>query len=930
MNITLPSKLLTIVQKNNDINGKLLILMNCFSEWLSANNMEFFPEYTDHGISHVQSVINTAESLITDQALELITPEDVYVLTTSILLHDCAMHLSKDALWNLLSNDTYNGVLFLFDNEDEWISRWNKFNSDVKKFDEQDWHKFFNENRIVELPEIGCKSLNDDQRIIIGDFIRKYHACIAQVIATYGFPSVNGPIDIFNNELSYLNQLSGVVARSHNHRLRYIVDLLGEEKKREYRKTHPTYIMGLIRLADYLQFKEDRTPKFLFKTKGFCSPISIKEWKKHLSIISTNDSHPDEELIFVEAFPEDASTLISIKNLLEGLQKELDEFWATTGEVYSRYPKIRNLSIIYRRVKSNIDNPKKYVLENHKTYHPELLSIKSDNQKLFPLLIKPLYGNHPQIGIRELLQNAIDACNERFCLESGMNVIDHDIPYPISVTINVDNSTLTIEDSGVGMSIEIIKNYFLKIGSSYRTSEFWKSVYTDNDNNSHIPRTGKFGIGMLAGFLIGNKIDVLTKHVDEKSKAVKFNYSIDSDEIELSYSTKDKIGTEITIHSDKKTLEIIKDSFIKEPKRKRYYSDDEAISSWWYYMDTPEIATKYINDGKSDDIQRHKTINKSSLNESWNKVEDTELELFLWSFGNRYQSGETYCNGIYIHEQKSPIVTLSLGGLDDIEIHNIDICVFDNHGIFPLALTRDKLATSKYFEHDKLQNSFKKHFVKELISISEKVKYDREELSKFINTYSYSRYNSNKHIPLVFCKDGVKPFSCKSLFNNSVLIFVDFVMHSQKRGIIYDNDVFSTLDGMPYSCLIECDKYQDTVEKAIAYYIFNKRKQRSRGTDEDNKENLNIELESWVFIKKYDFNKLSDHYKTTISNETYHIYEMDENWIVITNIESRKNIPHQGLNIINTKSRNEFFMFSIYKQKTQLETEISEYWSESK
>ena len=161
------------------------------------------------------------------------------------------------------------------------------------------------------------------------------------------------------------------------------------------------------------------------------------EWKKHLSIISTNDYHPDDELLFIEAFPDDAITLSGIKKLLTGLQQELDEFWAVTGEVYSRYKPLNNLTIKYRRVKSNIDDPIKYVETNHKSYHPEILSVKADNQKLFPLLIKPLYGDIPHIGFRELLQNSLDASNERFSKESGKNIIDLDIPYEINIEINL-------------------------------------------------------------------------------------------------------------------------------------------------------------------------------------------------------------------------------------------------------------------------------------------------------------------------------------------------------------------------------------------------------------------------------------------------------------------------------------------------------------
>ena len=80
-------------------------MLSAFSDWLTPNSTEFFPEYTDHGIDHVQSVLNTTEQIISNESWDYITPEDVYILTCSIVLHDCAMHLTREGLWELLNND---------------------------------------------------------------------------------------------------------------------------------------------------------------------------------------------------------------------------------------------------------------------------------------------------------------------------------------------------------------------------------------------------------------------------------------------------------------------------------------------------------------------------------------------------------------------------------------------------------------------------------------------------------------------------------------------------------------------------------------------------------------------------------------------------------------------------------------------------------
>lgn len=758
MKITIPPKFISILGKNDKVYGSILKLTSEFSDWFSDNKTEFFPEYTDHGIDHIDSVLKTAEELITNESFQLLSPQDIYVLITSVLLHDCAMHINRDGLWDLLSRDVYNGVSLGLDDEKEWRHKWEEFCSDVKRFTDSDWNSFFGEYREIDIPEIGCSSLNDNQKIVIGDFVRRHHATIAQVIVNNGIPSKNGPQDIFDPEFRYLNQLSGFIARSHNYSLREAMDVLGDDRKREHRETHPTYLMGVLRIADYMQFKSERTPKILFNTKGFCSPISIKEWKKHLAIISTNKSHSDEELLFVEAFPEDAITLTAVRKLLMNFQKELDEFWACSGEVYSRYPKLKDFSIIYRRVRSNIDNPKEYVQRNHKSYHPEVLSIATDNQKLFPLLIKPLYGDFPAVGVRELLQNAIDACNERYGLEVGRAVNEDFIPYAVKITLNFDENTLEISDAGLGMNAEIIKNYFLKIGASYRTSETWKSMYSDGEG-IYIPRTGKFGIGMLAGFLIGDEIEVHTSHVSTESRGIKFNYKLDSNEIELLFQHKNDIGTSIRVYSTEEKLRNIeralKYPYLSEEKyhevNGEYVRREEA---WWYYLDSPNVEVEIIEAQEKEKLAPPYLINKVSLYSEWASLEKTSLENFFWR--RNFYGRKLFCNGILIKEARTLQVDIDIDiGIDSISINDLEISVFDNKGIFPINLTRDNIMGKNFYENNILAINVKSHFMDKFIRNLDGYEFSKRFILDVIGGYSH--YDSN-FFPVIFSKKSLCHF----------------------------------------------------------------------------------------------------------------------------------------------------------------------------
>lgn len=106
--------------------------------------------------------------------------------------------------------------------------------------------------------------------------------------------------------------------------------------------------------------------------------------------------------------------------------------------------------------------------------------------------IIPLYEgqDYPEVVMRELLQNAMDACK----------IVKRDYNIKISVEEEDGKIFLSILDNGIGMSIADIKNYYLTIGKSGK-----REVSNVDD------LVGHFGIGALSMFLISDSIFVQTK-----------------------------------------------------------------------------------------------------------------------------------------------------------------------------------------------------------------------------------------------------------------------------------------------------------------------------------------------------------------------------------------------------------------------------------
>jgi len=106
--------------------------------------------------------------------------------------------------------------------------------------------------------------------------------------------------------------------------------------------------------------------------------------------------------------------------------------------------------------------------------------------------IMPLYEGqgYPKVVMRELLQNAMDACK----------IVKRDYNIKISVEEKDGKIFLSILDNGIGMSIAEIKNYYLTIGKSGK-----------REVNNVDDLVGHFGIGALSMFLISDSIFVQTK-----------------------------------------------------------------------------------------------------------------------------------------------------------------------------------------------------------------------------------------------------------------------------------------------------------------------------------------------------------------------------------------------------------------------------------
>lgn len=674
-----------------------------------SSRPEFFPEYTDHGPSHNTEVLDTALGILTDDALNALSNADFAVLALAVLLHDCGMHLTGDAFVSLISQDNKNLTRL---DEIHWCDLWGEFLLEAKRFDGRQLRNLYGSSEPISPPPEDPADYTMKHKLLIGEFLRRHHPRLAHDISVFGFPSASGGrVPILREQAGDLAEVSGLLARSHGMSLRRACDLFAEYfHEREFQGVHPPIVMAALRIADYLQIQPERAPKSELRLRKLRSPFSAGEWQVHQSVRNITPADNDPEAIFVDARPENVETFLKFKQWAESFQSELDLTWAAIGEVYGRYGQqgFDKFQLKLRRLRTSIDDLRKF--SKSSSYIPAKIAFDASSPDLLGLLVAPLYGNRPEVGLRELIQNSLDAVIEREHIQGTapsevLRDFDTDvIVYPVFDGDEI--TTVIVEDRGIGMSPEVVQNYFLRAGASFRSSPQWKKAFTASDGHSDVARTGRFGIGALAGFLLGSTIEVVTRRYDE-SEGIAFTAEIDKEAIEVRKCAC-PIGTKISIHIDPE----------KRTAAGRLFSDlKDGEKDWdWYCNSYPKLTRL---DKSSNEISPRFVYSEGA---EWVPVEVSGYSKAAWSrVGNPRGiygalDGFLFCNGIFVCRTEgygnSSEILLNKKVAADISLVTPTVLLTDKDGHLPVNLQRHGLSD----KDESLSSALKMSMARDLIA----------------------------------------------------------------------------------------------------------------------------------------------------------------------------------------------------------------------
>lgn len=350
------------------------------------------------------------------------------------------------------------------------------------------------------------KKYNNDFNSV-QEFIRKEHGKRVVNILEYEYSDDVRIRNIFKIPFSSYNihKIVAEICRSHSEDFEWVISNLTKDEIRQNFKFNPQFIAILLRLGDALDIDDNRTPTILYnmlRPKG----NSDKEWKKHVAIHNYNKV----ELTKVKR---QLNILFKGECSCPKIHRKLQEYF---DYLNSELIKICWIVKDYdQKYYFKINNP---INDEIKTigFSTSELRFNLDYNKITKLLMgENIYGGK-KYGLREIIQNSIDAImlKKEIILNNPNKTINIQYVPTIKIILDEENNEVSIVDNGIGMSMEVIKSYFLSIGNSYYISDSYK------ENRYSYKPIGKFGIGFLSCFMLSNEVKLETRYLNKERKTI--------------------------------------------------------------------------------------------------------------------------------------------------------------------------------------------------------------------------------------------------------------------------------------------------------------------------------------------------------------------------------------------------------------------------
>lgn len=456
-----------------------------------------FHNYTKHDITHSINVMENMANFI--NSLDSYSDLELCILCMSAITHDLGMFVSDSDIEQIKNDQSIIGT-----------------------------RKFSKVMSIVE-----------DERVALEECIRPYHAARSEEVMKDLLLKDKPKIFlVYETQHSYFDYLCKINL-SHNESINWIKENLDSEKTIGTQSFNSQFIALILRLSDLLDIDDRRTP-LIIRDHLNLPFTSIKEWSKHKIITNYDKIAQNEKLemkyVFFDGETSDPNTYRNLLSYIDYFEEQLRETIKFCQNEFNKLEyQLHFESDITNRIKTNGFSVANFKLNLN--YNAITKLLMGEN----------IYGSR-KYGIRELIQNSLDACS---LMEAMIKEEEHEYEPPeIRIIWDEKNNELIVRDTGIGMTEPILKNYFLNIGLSYYRSDDF--LFSDTGMNP----IGNYGIGFLSCFMLSDDVKIKTRHYSDNQE---INVSLNRNSEYIVLSKKNEIkshGTSIILN-----LESVKSVF---------------------------------------------------------------------------------------------------------------------------------------------------------------------------------------------------------------------------------------------------------------------------------------------------------------------------------------------------------------------------------
>lgn len=460
----------------------------------------------------------------------------------------------------------------------------------------------------------------------------------------------------------------------------------------------------------------------------------------------------------------------------------------------------------------------------------QAIPFKAETRQLLNILIHSLYTDR-EIFLRELISNASDALTRvDFEILTNREVLDPDAELGIWITPDPEEKTLTIRDSGIGMTQEeLVENLGTIAHSGARA--FIEAAQEGEKNLSDI--IGQFGVGFYSAFMVAEWIKVVSRSYQPEAQPAAWRSS-GEDTFAVETAEKASRGTEVIIKLKDDAEEFTQESRLREVIRKHsdfvpfpiYINDQEEQvnqqSALW--RQSPREVEKQAY----EDFYKQLTLDFEPPLAYTHMVVDAPVQMYAMLFvptdperklfSARKDDGlKLYARKVLIQEYCKDLLPEYLRFVQG---------VVDSEDL-PLNISRESIQSNR------LMAQLKKLVTSKVIgTLEELAKDDSEAYAKFWDTYSQyikqgvamEQLEPEKLYPLLRFHTTAKPDELVSLDDYVARMQPDqediyYILGDDKHSVLYsphldivrhyDYEVLLLTDALDSFMLVKLKEYHD-------------------------------------------------------------------------------------------------------------------------